>query len=240
MQRNNPGPVIAIDRDGGARRRGHCSWLSPAAPPTRAIPLALCAPLLIVTSGTDGTEAAWANNARRRRCPMVVVLAGASMMRRQWAIVGSRGSVSSPSPIRMLFYDPFLDPACQGCYHGGVTMWASPDLAGRALGAGITLALVAITWELIRGRRAIVGIGICLVALAADPRGQAALIGCLLYVTGWWTVGLWSMWRRRRALQQLVALHEHGHGLTGVLRRTMSDPALVVGFPTVDGFSSST
>ncbi len=231
LQRTNPGLVIATTAMAVLAAAGTAIWLNPTAPPARAIPLALCAPLLIVASGVDGPATAHAAAA----APMVLVLAGASLMGRQWAIATIMVGGVVAGPVRMLFYDPFLDPACQGCDHADVTVWASPEVAERAFNAGIVVALTAIGWELLRGRRAIIGVGICLVLFAADPREQTALILCCLYVTAWWSGQCWATSSRRRALRHLVALHEHEGGLTGVLRNTMRDPRLMVTFPTTDG-----
>jgi signal transduction histidine kinase len=232
LQRTYPGAATATVGVAAAGVAGSFIWLAPTSSPTRVIALALSASLLISTSGGSSSAAAVSAAAA---APMVIALAAASMMRRAWAIAAVIAGGLIAGPVRMLFYDPFLDPACRACEHAGVSGWANPDLADRLFTIGVVSMSVAIGWELLRGRRAIIGVGVCVVAFAADPHSQIPLMVCCLYVTSWFLVQSLTLSRRRRVLRHLLAAQERDGGLTGILRTTMRDPGLVVTFPTTDG-----
>jgi signal transduction histidine kinase len=232
MQRTNPGFVVASVALLTLATGAVAIWQASMAPPTQAIPLALCAPLLIIASGGPSSAAAMSGAAA---APMVIALAATSVMRRRAAVVAVIVGGLIAGPVRMLFYDPFLDPECHACGHAGVAGWANPDLADRLFTIGIVSMLAAVGWELLRGRRAVGGVGACLAMFAADPHAQTAPIVCCVYVAAWWAMRSMTVWRRRRALRHLLAAQENDGGLTGILRHTMRDSALLVTFPTTDG-----
>ena len=210
-------------------------WLVPALPLGHTISLALSAPLLLIAAGGSGASSTLPRALAAAAGPLVVVLAGASLMRRRWAIAAVVTGGLVAGPMRMLVYDPFLDPGCLGCGHVAVALWPHPRLAAALQLAGLGLALVATTWDLVRGRLALAGVAVCLAALVVGLPRQPMLVLGGSYVTVVWARRSWITWRRRSVLRRLLVVHEHESGLTGTLRRTMRDPSLLVTFPTTDG-----
>ncbi len=235
LQRTNPGLVVAVGALAVLVTAGAAIWLAPTEPMSRAIALALCAPMLIAAAGNGATATALTRAFADAAAPLVLALAGVSLMRRRTAITVATVGGLVAGPARMLIYDPFLDPACQACGHVGVAVWPHPELAQTVQTVGLGLVLIGVAWELIRGDRAIVGVGVCITMFALDRSGQAALVLCCGYATAVWTTRSWATWRRRQALRHLLTLHEHEGGLTDILRQTMRDPGLTVTFPTTDG-----
>ncbi|MEY2583525.1 MAG: hypothetical protein QOE09_3374 [Ilumatobacteraceae bacterium] len=235
LQRTDPGPAETLVGLSLLTVAGAAIWLVPASPAGHIISLALSAPLLLIAAGDSGAATTLPRALAEAASPLVLVLAGASLMRRHWPIAAGIIGGLVAGPIRMLVYDPFLDPSCLACGHVAIAVWPHPRLAAAMQVAGFGVALVATTWDLIRGRVVLLGVAICLAALAAGLPRQPALVVGGSYVTAVWAYRCWITWLRRSALRRLLVVQEEEGGLTATLRRTMRDPSLVVTFPTTDG-----
>jgi signal transduction histidine kinase len=235
LQRTSPGLVPTLVALSLLAVAGAAIWLVPGSPTGHIVALALCAPVLLIAVGDDAPASSSPQGLAAAAGPLVLALAGVSLMRRRLAItlVVLGGLIAGP--IRVLVYDPFLDPGCHACGHAPVALWPHPRLAVAMQVAGIWLALVATTYELIRGRRAMAGIVVCLAALAIGAPRQPTLVLGGVYVAVVWARRCWIRWRRHSVLRRLLVVHEHEGGLTDILRRAMRDPTLVVAFPTTDG-----
>ena len=242
LQRTDPGPslftVVALSLLAVA---GAAIWLVPESPPGHTIFLASSA-CHSCSSRQEAAEQRPPHPGHWQRRPDLSSWCspGASLMRRRWAIATTIAGGLLAGPVRMLVYDPFLDPSCLGCGHVAVALWPHPRLAAAMEVVGFALALVATTWDLIHRRLVLAGIVTCLVGLAIGLPRLATLVLAGTYVTAVWTRRCWIVWRRRSALRRLLVVHEHESGLTGTLRRTMRDPSLLVTFPTTDGAELST
>jgi hypothetical protein len=165
--------------------------------------------------------------------PLVLPLAASILIRAPWlAAVAAVGGVLA-GPVRMLVYDPFLDPACTACERGQLVVWPAPDLAQilYPLGLGITTLAVLMALAAFRSPMELAGVLLCLAAFAADLwRYEVVVAGGVL--AAWWLARTTALVRhRRREVRRLLRALDDGDDLTAVLRRDLGDPDLVVSFP---------
>ena len=210
-------------------------WLEPGPPSGRTVALALSAPLMIVAAGAGGSASASTWVLAVAAGPLALALASSSLMRGRSAIAAIIAGGLIAGPLQMLVNDPFFDQSCYRCGHVTLAVWPNPELATDLAVVGWGMAVIATCWEVYRGCRAIIPVLVCLAAVAVGlPRQSVIALGGAA-VAAVWARRCWTTWRRRDALRQLLALYEHGEGLTDTLRRATRDPGLLVTFPTIDG-----
>ncbi len=168
--------------------------------------------------------------------PLVLPLVAAVLVRAPaLAAAAALGGVLA-GPVRVLVYDPFLDPRCPACAPGELVLWPSPDLAEVLHPLGLAVTAVAVVVAL-AGRRSpleLVGVLGCLAAYFADVGRDASVVLGGLLGAGWIARTTVSEVRRRREVRRLLGSLDAGEGLTSVLRRDLGDDELVVTFPDGD------
>lgn len=184
--------------------------------------------LLATIVGSEPTATLSARDLAVGLMPCVIPLAAAAVLPVPWpaALATTGGLVAGP--LRMLVYDPFLDPACAGCAPGQLVVRAMPDLAALLFPVGIGIAIIGVGWGLARGPWEVSGILISLIAFGFDwARSEAMVVGCLL---GGLAVGRRAVasYRRRAKLNELVRSIEDGQDLAqeGVTQLVDSEDAV--------------
>ena len=168
--------------------------------------------------------------------PLVLALAAAVLVRDPRLSAATAVGGVLAGPVRLLFYDPFLDPGCVGCVPGRLVVWPSPDLADVLHALGLAITVSAVTWALANQRAPVELFGLlaCLATYAGDvARDEAVVIGGVLAAC-WLGRSAVAVWRRRREVRRLLRSLDGEDDLTTILRRDLDDPGLVVGFPDGD------
>ena len=165
--------------------------------------------------------------------PLVLPLVAAVLIRAPWLAAAAAVGGVLAGPVRMLVYDPFLDPACPACAPGRLVVWPAPELAELLHPLGLTLTALAVVAAvaILRSPVELVGVLLCLAAYAADVgRYQSVVVGGLLAAC-WLARTTALAWQRRREVRRLLRSLDEGDDLTTVLRRDLRDGDLVVTFP---------
>ena len=238
LQRTDPSPYELLVALSLLALAATGIWLLPGGAPGRWVSLAMSAPLLLIALANSGAAIQSPRTVAVAAGPLFFVLAAATLMRDSRAIVvGVAGGVLA-GPLRMLVYDPFLDPSCGGCGHADVAIWPHPTLAGQMRVVGLGVSLAALVWELLRGRVVLTHVALSLAAYFLDVSQRSAVVVTGGYIAMVWALRFWLTWRRRTAVSRLLAAHVGENGLTATLRRATRDPTLLISFPTADGTES--
>ena len=211
---------------------------APAARRSIGLAAPAAAALLVIGVGQSSTATLVERDLRIGCLPLVLPLAAAALIPpRRLAAAAAMGGVLA-GPLRMLFYDPFLDPACAGCAPGQLVVWPAPDLAGVLPVLGLVITMLAVLLALGTGRAAVelFGVLVCLSAYAADAaREQFVAVGGVL-VACWLSRTSAVAWQRQREVRRLLRSLDAGDDLTTALRRDLGDRDLVVTFPDGEDF----
>jgi signal transduction histidine kinase len=170
--------------------------------------------------------------------PMALGLAGLSLCRASRAnlIVGFGALLAGP--VRMLVYDPLLDPDCRACLPTATLFDQQTLASAMALVGSLAVALaLVLSW-----RHSLQPVASLLVATAALAAGvlpdppfgfsfQAAVFALAAALAG----GLMTLQRLmvlRQRLQRLEDAFRTGRGIEEGLRVTLADPDLVLEYAT--------
>jgi signal transduction histidine kinase len=204
--------------------------------------LAAGAAAVVVAGGHAATATVVERDLGNGALALVLPLVSAAMIRSAGlAALAAVGGILA-GPVRVLVYDPFLDPGCLSCTPGRLVVWPAPDLAAALQLVGLLVGVLAVLAALTAQRSPVE-----LVAVLAGLTGYAlggphypiALIGVVV-ATIWLARTTAAAWHRRRAVRRLLSALEDGDDLSSVLRRALGDPGLVVTFPDGDLFVDRT
>lgn len=156
--------------------------------------------------------------------PLVLSAAAASLLRPGRAAVAVVLGGLIAGPLRMLVYDPFLDPSCDGCAPGVMVVRPMPHVAELLHPAGMGVALVAMLWGVRRGPGELLGIVAATTAYTADvARRESLVVGCLLAALALGRETL-ERHRRRRRLDALALALEAGADVAATEADVADDP----------------
>ena len=178
--------------------------------------------------------------------PMVFGLAGLALLRASWAdLVVGAGAITA-GPIRLLVYDPLLDPDCSGCLPTPTLLDHQGLADAMSIGGGLAITLgLVLRWQ--HSMRPVAS-GVIVIAtaaatVAADPPFGLWFTAAVLAAAAAGGGGLVTIQKLivlRHRLRLLEGALQSGRGIEEGLRVTLSDPGLVIDYATptgwVDGF----
>ncbi len=161
--------------------------------------------------------------------PLVVAFAAITIggRKRYWWMALAGGIVAGP--LRMLVYDPFLDPSCDGCRHSPVVLAHHPAVARSFFTVGSLLmaaALATIAVRLARSWPLLVAAVVVGASIWRPETGVAAAAIALGVISS----QLIRTTTSRRRVSHLVRVFRDDVHLEQTLRMAISDPTLTVAY----------
>lgn len=146
---------------------------------------------------------------------------------RFWGMALAGGIVAGP--LRMLVYDPFLDPTCSGCRHSSIVLAHHPAAARSLFMVGSLAIAAALAAMAVRRTRpwpllAVAGvIGASIWVPGAGVAAGAIALGVI-------SRDVIRTTTSRRRVSHLVRMFRENIDLEQTLRKTLGDPTLDVAF----------
>lgn len=163
------------------------------------------------------------------------LLAGSLLVGRSQLLAVVAGVLAGP--VRMLVFDPFLDPDCVRCDHQVLLFSAHNDVADALAWAGGALIVLALLRGIRAARHPLLRAAAGLVAVSTGPSwdgmpspGPAVALGVLAIATG--ALDVADQVGQRRRLGRLASALRAGGSTQSALRELLSDPDLRVDYAT--------
>jgi signal transduction histidine kinase len=206
------------------------TWLGPG---DRALLLAATGVALILSVSVPLAGAETARGLAIAATPLVLPLAGASLMRSPRLIALALAGGVLAGPVRALLYDPFLDPSCSACRSSALALTPDLHLADLAQSAGGALTLIAVCVAALRSARGFFPLAVVACAVAATAGGadsDLVLAAGSSVAAGAVAFETWIALRARGRIEGLlVALRDRAE-FAPALRDSLGDPGLTVAY----------
>jgi len=213
------------------------AWLTaPSVRRAAALAVPAAAALVAVGVGTPTTATLVEQDLATGFLPLALAMSSAILIQSPWLVAGTAAGGLVAGPVRMLVYDPFLDPGCPGCAPGKLVVWPAPELAAVLHPLGLLIAFLAVLVAAAtqRTRVELFGVLLCLLGYAVDIGRHESVVVSGALAACWLARTAAADRQRSGRARRLLRSLEDGDDLTTVLRRDLGDRSLLVGFPDGD------